>query len=229
MTNGDGITKCRAVLFDLDGTLLDTIEDLAACMNAALQAQGLVAKPLEQHKLMVGDGVANYILRALGEEHAKDANLVARVRTKYRECYTNHWADFTRPYDGIEDMLDELLRHEIALAVLSNKPDDFTKKMVRHFFPAVPFATTQGATEGSPLKPDPQSALQIARLLDIDAQDFVYLGDTATDIKTARAAGMLAVGALWGFRGRQELQEAGAQALIEKPAELLPVVLGTGR
>ena len=215
--------KRRAVLFDLDGTLLDTIEDLAACMNAAVAAAGLPPKPVEEHKRMVGDGVANYVLRALPEDRRNDTKLIERVMGEYRNLYRRHWADFTRPYDGVEELLDGMVARGVALAVLSNKPDPFTREMVRHFFPAVPFAAVKGALEGSPLKPDPAAALEIAGQLNIPPDLFVYLGDTNTDMQTARAAGMLAVGALWGFRSRQELEQAGAEALIEKPMELVEV------
>jgi phosphoglycolate phosphatase len=216
--------KTRAVLFDLDGTLLDTIEDLAACMNAAVQKAGLPAHPVSAHKQMVGDGVANYVLRALPEDRRGDKDLIQRVRSEYGGLYRSHWADFTRPYDGIEEMLDALAGQGLALAVLSNKPDNFTGEMVRHYFPAVPFAAVKGAVEGSPLKPDPAAALAIAGQLQLAPDTFIYLGDTATDMRTAVAAGMLAVGVLWGFRDRQELQEAGAQRIIAKPEEVLTLL-----
>jgi phosphoglycolate phosphatase len=212
------------VLFDLDGTLLDTIEDLAACMNAAVAAAGLATRPVEEHKRMVGDGVANYVLRALGEDRRGDTKLIERVTAEYRGLYRQHWADFTRAYDGVEELLEALVAKDVVLAVLSNKPDLFTREMVRHFFPGIPFAAVEGAKEGSPLKPDPAAALAIARQVALAPEQFAYVGDTNTDMQTARAAGMLAVGALWGFRGRTELEAAGAQVVIERPGELMKEV-----
>lgn len=214
----------RGVLFDLDGTLLDTIDDLAACMNAAVAGAGLPTRPVAEHKLMVGDGVANYVLRAMPEQSRGDAELVGRVRESYRRLYSEHWADRTAPYEGIEPMLGRLVERGTALAVLSNKPDGFTRQMVAHFFPAVRFAAVRGAVDGQPLKPDPAAALHIARLAGLPAASFAYLGDTATDMRTARAAGMLAVGALWGFRPRAELEAAGAEALIDHPLKLVNVI-----
>jgi phosphoglycolate phosphatase len=215
--------KKRAVLFDLDGTLLDTIEDLAACMNAAVKAAGLPTTPVGEHKRMVGDGVANYVQRALPEDRRGDKKLIDRVTAEYRGLYHKHWADYTRPYDGVEELLDALTARGVVLAVLSNKPDPFTREMVRYFFPAVPFAAVEGAKDGSPLKPDPGAALVIAREVKIPPAEFAYVGDTNTDMQTARAAGMLAVGALWGFRSREELEAAGAEVLIARPMELVEV------
>jgi phosphoglycolate phosphatase len=211
----------QAVLFDLDGTLLDTVDDLADCMNAAVTGEGCPASPVEKHKLMVGDGVANYVLRALPEDRRADKELIQRVTRKYRELYSRSWAIKTRPYDGIEEMLEALTRKGLRLAVLSNKPDGFTREMVGHFLGRFKFDVVRGAVEDMPLKPDPSAALAIAAEMGIEPSGFLYVGDTATDMKTALAAGMFAVGALWGFRTRQELEAAGAKALIERPTQLL--------
>ncbi len=211
----------NAVLFDLDGTLLDTIEDLADAMNGVLAELGLPTPSLDEHKFCVGDGVRNYIVRALPEERRDDEALIARITPRYRQRYAAGWACKTRPYDGIADMLAGLGQRGLRLAVLSNKPDDFTREMVAHYFPDVAFEIVRGALPDVPLKPDPSSALALAEQMGLAPGRFLYLGDTATDMKTARGAGMFAVGALWGFRPREELQGAGAQALIAHPTELL--------
>ncbi len=210
-----------AAMFDLDGTLLDTIVDLANSMNAAVEAEGLPTTPIAEHNFMVGEGVDTYIRRAIPEGRRDDDALRQRVRTTYRDLYSRDWAENTRPYEGIDAMLTELAERGIRLTVLSNKPDGSTREMVAHFLGAHPFEIVRGAVDGVPLKPDPAAALAIAGQMDIPPEQFLYLGDTATDMRTATAAGMFAVGCLWGFRPRAELEAAGAAALIEHPGDFL--------
>ncbi len=214
-------TGCKAVLFDLDGTLLDTLDDLAAAMNGALADEGLPTSPVEAHKVMIGDGVLNYVLRALPADRRDDRALVERVGEAYGARYAAAWTRTTRVYDGVDAMLAGLRQRGLRLAVLSNKPDGFTREMVDHFLGDVPFEIVRGATDGVPLKPDPTAAVAIAERMGVATADFLYLGDTATDMRTARAAGMFAGGALWGFRTRAELADAGAEALIAHPTDLL--------
>ncbi len=215
-----GTPAKQAVLFDLDGTLLDTIDDLADSLNAVLAAEGLPTSPTAEHKFMVGDGVRNYVLRSLPPDRRDDEDLLARVTGKYRDAYTRNWAVKTRVYVGVAEMLAALTERGVRLAVLSNKPDDFTRAMVSHFLGAFPFEVVRGALPEVPMKPDPAAAVAIAEQMHLTGEAFGYLGDTATDMQTARAAGMFAVGALWGFRPRTELADAGAEALIAHPAEL---------
>lgn len=213
-----------AVLFDLDGTLLDTIEDLADAMNATLAEAGLPTHPLAEHKFMVGDGVRNYLLRALPAFKRGDDELFARLVAEYRAAYAVGWANKTRPYDGITEMLAALRHLGLRLAVLSNKPDDFSRAMVAHYFEADLFEIVRGALPEAALKPDPAAALRIAEQMGLSPSDYLYVGDTATDMKTAVAAGMHAVGVLWGFRPRAELETAGAQTIIARPEELLTLL-----
>ena len=213
--------RFQAALFDLDGTLLDTIEDLADSMNAVLAEEGFPTPPAEQHKFMVGDGVRQYMIRALPQEQRLDEGLIDRLIPKYRQLYAANWHRKTQVYAGIPDMLWGLEERGVRLAVLSNKPDDFTGRMVRQFLGEYNFAVIRGAVDDVPLKPDPAAALAVATDMHLAPAAFVYLGDTATDMQTARAAGMYAVGALWGFRPREELEKAGAQKLIQKPTQLL--------
>ena len=138
-----------------------------------------------------------------------------------RKTYGQNWKEKTRPYHGVPELLDALSGRGLKMAVLSNKPDDFTRKTVDGLLSAWHFQAVVGARPPVPLKPDPSSALEIAKRLELGPARFVYLGDTATDMKTANAAGMFAVGALWGFRDAAELIAGGASKLIEKPAELL--------
>jgi phosphoglycolate phosphatase len=208
-------------MFDLDGTLLDTIEDLADAMNAALAANGLPTHPdYAKHKYMVGDGVRNYIQRALPEARRDDEKTIAAVAKVYRVNYAAGWRGKTKPYDGIEAMLAELAGRGVRLTVLSNKPDDFSREMVAAYFPGVRFEIVRGALEGRPLKPDPAAAVEIAGAMGVPPAEFAYLGDTATDMLTANAAGMFPIGALWGFRLADELLGGGAKILIRHPREL---------
>lgn len=219
----------RAVLFDLDGTLLDTIGDLADAMNAALAANGLPPRPdVQEHKLMVGDGVAAYVLRALPPDKRRDAELIERVTGDYRAAYAAGWRNKTRPYDGVQALLEDLRRREVRLAVLSNKPNDTTRATVEAFLGNERFDVVRGAIDGVPLKPDPAAALAIAEEMHLAADEFAYVGDTATDMQTAGAAGMYAVGALWGFRSARELFDAGAKLLAETPCHVLGLLSQPG-
>jgi phosphoglycolate phosphatase len=214
----------RAVIFDLDGTLLDTIEDLADSMNAALARMGHPARTLAECKLLVGDGLETYVRRALPPAAAEDP----RERTRLQELMSKEYAERnsrkTRPYPGIPELLDALTIRRIPMAVLSNKPHDSTLVVVRHYFPRWRFNPVYGAREEVPVKPDPAGALEIAALLGIAPADIAYVGDTNTDMRTAAAAGMFPVGVLWGFRTAEELRANGARILLEAPLDLLAIL-----
>lgn len=217
------MSKYKAVMFDLDGTLLDTIEDLTDAMNEALAACGLATHTVQECKYFVGDGVRNFALRSLPTESRDEATLT-RVVTLYRNAYARNWDAKTRPYEGVETLLDELFTRGLQVVVYSNKPDEFTGLTIRKLLPRWPFAAVVGARDGWAHKPDPAAALDIAGRLGIAPADFVYVGDTNTDMQTATAAGMYAVGALWGFRTAEELRTHGARVLIAHPMELLKVL-----
>ena len=210
----------RAVLFDLDGTLLDTLEDLADSMNAVLARLGFPPRDAAEYKYIVGDGVLTMALRALPEGH-RDEPTVARCVEFMRQEYGQRWAVKTRPYAGVAELLAELAARGIPLGVLSNKPDDFTKLCVGKLLPQGRFGAVLGVSPSRPKKPDPAGALEVAGCLGVPPDEFVYLGDTNTDMQTAVAAGMLPVGALWGFRAAEELLASGARILLAKPGDLL--------
>ncbi len=212
-----------AVLFDLDGTLLNTIDDLADAMNAALAAVGCPPRTAEECKLFVGDGVENFILRALPPER-RNKETAAKVAPFYREAYSKNWAVKTRPYDGVPELLDALAARGLKMAVLSNKPDDFTRLVVGRLLPKWRFDAVLGHRPGGPHKPDPSAALEIARRMGVAPARFLYLGDTNTDMRTAIAAGMFPVGALWGFRTAGELTASGAKALVERPMDVMKLI-----
>jgi phosphoglycolate phosphatase len=214
----------KAVLFDLDGTLLDTVGDLADAMNAALAAVGAPPHDVAAAKFYVGDGLRNYVVRALPEGRRQDEPTIARVSELFRGQYARNWHVQTRPYDGIPELLDALTARGLPMTVLSNKPDDFTKLMVARILAKWRFAAVRGVEPGGVTKPDPSGAIAMAEQLGLAAAEFLYLGDTNTDMRTAVAAGMFPVGATWGFRPLRELLDNGAAAIIDHPMELLKLL-----
>jgi phosphoglycolate phosphatase len=210
--------KYRAVLFDLDGTLADTLADLANATNWALTQLGCPTHSLESYRYKVGDGNRQLCERALP---ADKQDLVDELMRLMADCYNEHYIDETRLYPGIAELVSTLAKRGCKLAVLSNKRDEFTKRIVAHFFKPSPFGAVCGHLQDVPLKPDPTAALQIANELAIPPAEWLYLGDTNTDMRTARAAGMHPIGVLWGFRERKELEDNGAERIIAKPEEVL--------
>ncbi len=215
--------RYRALLFDLDGTLLDTLHDLAQSMNAVLRRRGLPQHAPAAYRYFVGDGIAELARRVLPEAE-RSADTVAAVVAEMRAEYALHYADATGPYPGVAELLAGLAARGFTLAVFSNKPDDFVQATVAQFLPRERFAAVLGIRPGVPPKPDPYGALFLAQTLAIPPAAWLYLGDTATDMRTAHAAGMRPLGALWGFREAAELRAAGAHALLERPLQLLEFV-----
>ena len=215
--------RYKAILFDLDGTLLDTLEDLAAAANRALDTLGLPAHPTDAYRVFVGDGLRTLAERILPGEQRSAARVDALVAAFERE-YSRTWNERTAPYAGVPEMLDRLTTGGYRLSVLSNKPDAFTRLCVEQLLPHWTFAPLYGQRPGVPKKPDPAAALAIAAELGLAPAEVLYLGDTATDMHTARAAGMEAVGVLWGFRSADELRAAGARHLLAHPGELAPLL-----
>lgn len=222
--SGQPTHPARAVMFDLDGTLLDSLADLAAATNAALSEQGCPTHPESAYRYFVGDGVRALVSRAMPPERREDGALFDRLLAGQRAHYGNGWNRQTRPYDGIPALLAALAGRGVPTAVFSNKPDDFTRAMVAHYFPDHVFADVRGARPGTPLKPNPAGAVAIAEALAIPPPDWLYLGDTGIDMQTARSAGMIAAGVLWGFRPVDELRDAGAGILLRRPEDALAYV-----
>jgi phosphoglycolate phosphatase len=212
-----------AIIFDLDGTLLDTLADIAESVNVVLAQFGFPVHELDAYRNFVGDGVATLFDRAIPEDRC-DAQTVQACVAAFREAYRRRWNVHTCPYDGIPEMLDELSRRRWRLAVLSNKPDEFTQSCVRHFLSTWRFEVVFGQREGIPRKPDPTAANEIAALLNVPSSRCLYVGDTSIDMHTACNAGMYPVGVLWGFRTRRELELAGARHLIDHPRQLLDLL-----
>ncbi|WP_456385323.1 HAD family hydrolase [Desulfolithobacter sp.] len=214
----------KAVIFDLDGTLLDTLDDLAKSGNRVLAAQGMPTHPRDSYRYFVGDGLETLIRRIVPEDR-RDKETIRRMIQEFRDVYSRNWNVLSRPYPGIDDMLEELRQQGLLLAVLSNKPDDFTRHCVRELLGSHSFVSVLGHRPGVPRKPAPDGALEIAATMGLAPEDILYLGDTATDMETALRAGMTPVGALWGFRTADELRQSGAAHLVHHPGEVVELVL----
>lgn len=217
------MSRFRAVAFDLDGTLLDTIGDLADAANAALGALGFPGHDERVYMRLVGDGIDTLVRRALPEEH-RDAKTVNRGVEELRRRYALDRLVKTQPYPGVPELLDRLAADGCRMAIVSNKPDTSTREIVADKLASWRFDRVVGARPGVPLKPDPTSVLEVAAGLGIEPREFVCLGDSGIDMDTARAAGMHPVGALWGFRGREELLAHGASVLLEQPCDLIALL-----
>ncbi len=210
-----------SVIFDLDGTLVDSLADIANAMNDVLRERNLPTHGLDAYRRFVGEGVRRLVERATAPSarHLRD-ELVAAFRARY----VPHMLDESRPYAGVAELLRDLGHRGITMAVLSNKPHDATLAMVQALFPDASFAVVRGHREGEPTKPDPKVALEIAGRLGSPPERCAFVGDTKTDMRTAVAAGMVPIGVLWGFRDAEELLANGATHLATRPGEISMIV-----
>lgn len=215
--------KYKAVLFDLDGTLLDTIEDLADSMNVVLKKSGFPEHDVEEYKYFVGNGLRMLAARALPGDMRSD-DIIDSAFNALCEEYNRRWSIKTKPYDGIPELLDSLESKGVKMAILSNKADQFTQAIVKKLLGDWTFQAVIGEGHSIPRKPDPKGAQEIARLMGLDPEEILYLGDSGTDMETATAAGMLPIGAAWGFRSTEELIRYGAVTVIKAPLELLELL-----
>jgi phosphoglycolate phosphatase len=212
--------RYAAAIFDLDGTLLDTLADIADAMNAALEKMGFPGHKTAEYRYLTGDGVRALAERSIPDKAKREAAVAACIQ-EFRMEYAERWGTKTRPYPGIPELLAGLAGRRVKLSVLSNKLDEFTRRAVREFLPGFDFSFILGAKPDLPPKPDPAGALLIASGIGIPPSGIIYLGDTGVDMRTAVRAGMFPVGALWGFRDEGELRENGARALVSSPGEFL--------
>ena len=206
------------LIFDLDGTLVDSLPGIAAALNRTLVAHGLPGHSDAVIRSFIGDGLKTLVLRAAPT--AANPTLHRSIVALFNKDYELSWVQGTRIYPGILDLLDELQRNGCQLAVLSNKNDDFTVAMVRVMFPSIHFAMVLGHQEHRPHKPQPDGARQIAADLGVAPVDCVIIGDSVIDLETAANAGMRSIAVTWGYHDRQRLLDAGATRLIDGPAEL---------
>lgn len=208
-------------MFDLDGTLLDTLDDIAAAGNQMLQTLGLATIRRDRYRYLAGQGAASLVREAIGTGHEW---MWPRGQELFKRFLHEHAHARTEPYPGVPEMLDALVARGVKLAVLSNKPDAATREVVAQKLDRWPFAAVRGHRDDAPLKPDPTSARAVIAELAIEPDRWLYVGDTRVDMETAAAADLFPVGVLWGFRDEAELRDSGARALIAQPADLLPLV-----
>jgi len=213
--------KYKAVVFDMDGTLLDTLDDLADAMNRVLSSHGFPTHPVQAYKNFVGSGAKQLVARTL-PAGAGEEELNAQCLQEFLNEYERNWNVKTRLYEGIPGLLDALAGRGIPMAVLTNKPQDFADLCMQAFLARWTFAMTLGQMPGVPVKPDPAGPRQVIAHLGVRPEEILYLGDTDVDMHTAVNAGMYPVGVLWGFRPKEELLGSGAKTLIRHPLELLP-------
>jgi len=218
--------QVRAIIFDLDGTLLDSITDIAYAMNKALHTSGFSTYPVESYKGFVGNGIIDLIKQVLpvNKQSKKQIEEVAQLFWKF---YDLAWRDNTKVYPGMLYLIQMCISRRVKVAILSNKPHAFTKAMIRYYFRGKlinhtknPFGTYSGEQPDKPLKPDPAVALELAEKLKTKPEYIAFVGDSSVDVQTAKNAKMIAIGAAWGYRGKDELQSSGADYIFDTPTQL---------
>lgn len=214
----------KLIIFDLDGTLIDSLEDIAISMNKVLEEFTLKTYEVNRYRYFVGGGVD-----ILAENILKDQSkleLKEQIKKRFKEIYDNDMHSKTKVYDGIYELLDELEKRGFDLAILSNKPDIFTKEYAKTFFEKYNFKEVHGQKEDIPKKPNPTMAINIAKSFSMPCEEVYFVGDTLVDMQTANRANMKAIGVLWGFRDEKELREHNAHFIVKNPLDILGVVDG---
>ena len=224
MTTFKFVKMFRAVIFDLDGTLANTLEDIADNMNRVLAQKGFPTHQYDAYRYFVGNGIHNLVIRSL-PENARTEAMIADCHDRMIAEYNLNYINKTHLYDGVPELLDTLSLKGIKLAILSNKADQLTQKICLKLLKNWKFDAIIGASERFPRKPDPASALFICEQMGVAPAQVCYLGDSDVDMKTAIAAGFYAVGAVWGFRTKEEVLENGAMQVIDNPIKLLSIIL----
>ncbi len=209
----------KAVLFDLDGTLLNTLTDLADAANRMLKSQGYPEHPLDAYRFFVGSGMEKLVIRSLPVD-VRTPDVITQCKAAFMDDYARNWMNATVLYPGIAELLDGLQKRALRVAILSNKPQAMTEKCVETYLNKWTFCPVVGQQEGIPVKPNPESALRIADEMDLPVDEILYVGDSNIDMLTATAAGMVSVGVAWGFRPKAELIEHGATYTIDHPDEM---------
>ena len=214
--------KIKGVIFDLDGTLLDTLDDLGESVNKALSEYGYPVNPIDDYRFYIGNGGKNLVRRAMHEKDFKPE--MDPVLKRFKEIYDEEYHNKTSIYDGIEDLLIWLEDNKIQYAVLSNKFHGFTEKIIELYFPDRKFSSVIGQKEGVPIKPDPTQVYEIIDKFKCDKDEVILIGDTKVDIETAKNAGIFSIGVTWGFRDKDELIESGADIIVDTPEEIREII-----
>lgn len=216
----------KLAIFDLDGTLLNTIMDLGCAANHALEANGFPTHSIASYPFFVGNGVRKLLERVLPEDQ-RTTDVIDRMMVDFKEYYNEHNEDYTEPYKGIPELLQRLQDSGVQIAVASNKYQQATEKIVRHFFPTINFLAIEGQKEGVPVKPDPSIVFNILAQAKTLKADTIYIGDSGVDMETARRACVESVGVTWGFRPEKELIENFADNIVNKPEDILPLTINS--
>ena len=211
----------KLVIFDLDGTLIDSLKDIALCTNSVLKSFGYKEHPIEAYKSFIGDGARELVRRALPDSFVEEQ--LEEAVSIFKEVYGNKTAGNTKPFDGIYEMLDGL-QESCEFALLSNKPHKFTLEYMENFFKDYPFKQIHGQKDDVPKKPDPAGVYNILKELPYQKEDVFYIGDTATDMKTAVSAGLIPIGVLWGIQEKDTLLTNGAQYIVEFPSQIVKII-----
>ncbi len=214
----------RAVLFDLDGTLLDTLDDLADSGNAVLQAHGFEAHSVEAYRNFIGDGMGKLVERIFPLGEVSDPAALAQRLQEYKAAYQDRWRNKTKVYEGIPELLGKLSEQGVKTGVLTNKAHTFAVRCVEEFFGDHPWDVVLGQRESVPRKPDAAGARDALEKMGVSAEEALFVGDSSVDMQTAVNAGITAIGVSWGFRGREELITNGASVVIDAPGELVGVL-----
>lgn len=215
---------CQAAIFDLDGTLIDSLEDLADSANAMLAGYGFPQHDVDLYRFMVGNGSRKLMERCLPEDKSTDAAFVDEALARYKQEYEGRLTAKTRPYAGILTMLARLQDMQVPMSVCTNKHQSAADKITAALFPPGTFREVIGDAEGLPRKPDPAKVLKLAENMGVKPEKIAYFGDTSVDMDTAKNAGAVALGVTWGFRSREELEQHGARFILDMPAELFTKV-----
>ena len=210
-----------AAIFDLDGTLLNSLEDLANSLNIVLERKGLPKHSLDAYRHFVGNGMAKLVQRALGEEYS---SYYDEVYDEFLNEYEKRFDEKSRPYEGVLESLETLKERDVKMAICTNKKQAYTNQIIRKFFSSTDFIEVVGDRDDGHRKPSPYYPLQIAEAMNQPVEKIYFVGDSDVDMQTAKNAGMIAVGVSWGFRGRKELEAAGADIVIDHPLELCEVI-----
>lgn len=216
----------KLCIFDLDGTLVNSLADLAGAMNYALGTVGFPGHPVESYRKMVGNGVSILADRAAGGKEKLSPESKEKLLAEFSAYYTEHCLDNTRPYEGIPQMLDRLTEIGVRYAVNSNKPDGFSKKIVSTLFPKHNFAEVWGKREECDIKPAPDGVNGIISMLGVGHDEVLYIGDSNVDVFTAQNAGVRFCGVNWGFRSEEELRSAGASEVVSSPEDIIAIAAG---
>ena len=212
----------KAIIFDLDGTLIDSLEDIAVCMNQVLKELNLPSHKIEDYKYFVGGGISILVENALDKNTSEEIKEL--VTEKFKVVYDQKLHAKTKPYEGIYELLDELEKLDFKIGILSNKPHEFTIEYARNLFSKYNMQEVHGQKKEIPKKPNPIAAINIANAFETPCENVYFVGDTMVDMQTAKNAGMKAIGVLWGFRDEEELSNNGADFLVKHPLDILDIV-----